>query len=141
MKEGRLTLRGLCSSISTGEVPCRDLGCVRGGKSKMCRKLSKSVMSKPERAGAEYVPDWGSRETRTIMPGCLGIKGRLHNVLRINLLNVLNPNRFILLLRLGCAANPPNPPPPFTNQGHLRRDFEFESSLHHPPVVPPAEFK
>ena len=75
------------------------------------------------------------------MTGCLGMKGRLHINLRINLLNVLNPNPFILLLRLGCVANPPRPPPPFTNQGHLRRDVELESSLHHAPAVPPAEFK
>jgi len=108
----------------------------------MCRKLSKSVMSRAEKTNAEHVPNKDKRETRTIMPGCLGIRGLLHNVVRINLLNVLNPNPFILLLRLGCVANPPSPPPPLTNQGHLlRRDFEVESSLHHPPVVPPAEFK
>ena len=107
----------------------------------MCRKLSESVMSRAEKTDVEHFPNQNERETRTIMPGCLGIRGLLQNVFRINLLNVLNPNPFILLLRLGCVASPPSPPLPFTNQGHLRRDFELESSLHHPPVVPPAEFK
>lgn len=77
---------------------------------------------------------------RTIMTGCLGTRSLLHNNLRINLLNILNPYPFILLLRLGYVPNPPSPPP-FTNQGHLRRDVELESSLHHAPTVPPAEFK
>ena len=72
------------------------------------------------------------------MTGCLGMKGRLHNNLRINLLNILNPYPFILLLRLGGA---PSPLPPFTNQGHLRRDVELASSLHHAPTVPPKAFR
>jgi hypothetical protein len=121
MREERWTSRGLCSSISRGGVPYRDLGCVPGGKSKMCRKLSKSIMSRAKKTNAEHFPDRDERETRTIMPGCLGIRSLRHNVFRISLLNVLNPNPFILLLRLGCAASPPSPPPPFTNQGHLRR--------------------
>ena len=73
-------------------------------------------------------------EVRTIMPGCLGIRGLLHNNPRTNLLSVLNPYPFILLLRLGCV---PKPLAPFTNQGHLRRDVELGSSLHHAPT----EFK
>ena len=77
-------------------------------------------------------------EVRTIMTGCLGIRGLLQNNPRTNLLNVLSPYPFIFLLRLGCV---PNPPPPFTNQGHLRRDVELESSLHHAPTVPPTELK
>ena len=72
---------------------------------------------------------------RTIMPGCLGMRGLLQNNPRTNLLNVLSQYPFILLLRLGCV------PAPFTGQGHLRRDVELESSLHHAPTVPPTELK
>ena len=69
---------------------------------------------------------------RTIMPGCLGMRGFLQNTPRTNLLSILVPHPFILLLRLGCI---PNPLPPFAVQGHLRRDVEFGSSLHHAPTV------
>lgn len=103
----------------------------------MCQKLSELLMSRAEKANVERVLSQDETETRTIMLGCLGTKGLLHNKFRIDLLNVLNPYPFILLRRLGCMA--PNPPPPFTDQGHLRRDVE--SSLHRPPAVPPAEFK
>jgi hypothetical protein len=72
------------------------------------------------------------------MIGCLGMKGLMHNIFRTSLLNNLKPYPFILLLRLECVAFPP---PPFTNQGHRRRGVELESSLHHVPTVPPAEFK
>lgn len=73
-------------------------------------------------------------EVRTIMTGCLGMRSLLHNNHRMNLFNVLNLYPFILLLRLGCV---PMTPPPFTNQAHLRRDVELESSLHQAPT----EFK
>jgi len=56
------------------------------------------------------------------------MRGLLHNNARTNLFNVLDPNPLILLLRLGCV---PKPLPPLTGQGHLRRDVELESSLHH----------
>ena len=103
--------------------------CAESYQNQQCQEL--------EKTNIERVPDQDRRKIRTIMPGCLGIRSFLQNVVRINLLNVLNPNRFILLLRLGCAANPPSPPPPFTNQGHIRR-VELESSLHH---LPPEELK
>ena len=89
----------------------------------------------------EYLPGQNEGEPRTIMTGCLGTRSRLHNNLRMNLLNILNPYPFILLLRRGYA--PPSPPAPFTSHGHLRRDveLELESSLHHAPTVPPTVFK
>lgn len=124
---------GLNSSISTGGVLCRDLEYAPGEKSTMCQKLSEQVMSRAKRTAAERFLNQDKTETRTIMLGCLGTRGLLQNKFRIDLLNVLNPYPFIRLRRLGCAA--PNPPPPFTDQGHLRRDVE--SSLHRPP----AEFK
>lgn len=53
--EGRWTLKGLNSSISTAEVPCRDLGCGSGVKSTMCRKLSEPVTSRARKRNIECV--------------------------------------------------------------------------------------
>jgi len=108
--------------------------CTRRKVKDVPKAISISNVKSWKETNVERIPNQDEREKRTIMPGCLGIRGLLHNIVRINLLNDLNPNPFILLLRLGCVARP-NPPPPFTNQGHLRR-VELESSLHH---LPPAE--
>lgn len=129
--------RGLNSSISTAGVLCRDLKYAPGEKSTMCQKLSERVMSRAKKTAVEGFFDQDETEIRTIMLGCLGTRGLLQNKFRIDLLNVLNPYPVILLRRLGYAA--PNPPPPLTGQGHLRRGAE--SSLHRPPAVPPTEFK
>lgn len=55
---------GLSSSISTGEVLCRDLGCGPEGKSKMCRKLSEPAMSRARKRDIERV-SCSRREVRT----------------------------------------------------------------------------